>query len=362
MSDDDTAPKEIEEGPDDEGFLEKIGGALSELTIPKWIRENVKRVLGRLSSAGAELAAAKIEGKAAEIRAKHDGKAAEIRAEHDARAILMKRTAEEIGEKLNISPTYARIASEQAAARIVGEQLNLDRIVEEALVDHLPNELKNKKKLRANAESVEAEISEEFLGEFAREAGAKTTEQMRAMFARLLAGEIVRPGSYSTKTLKIVGELDPIIAKQFQKFCSACCAFYYPGRELIDVRMITIGEKAGENGLAKYGFPYGEIDELRQIGLVRIDLDGYYKLSVSSQKFRGIISPFYFQGSPSIMFTSTEWETPYFKVSGPGLTKAGLELYPIVDLEETPDYAADLVAFLADKQTQIVPFNHFPFD
>ena len=55
-----------------------------------------------------------------------------------------------------------------------------------------------------------------------RRGSQKSSEDMQRRFARVLAGEIEKPGSYSILTLKTLGELDQNIATLFKKLCSAC--------------------------------------------------------------------------------------------------------------------------------------------
>ena len=43
---------------------------------------------------------------------------------------------------------------------------------------------------------------------------------MQRRFGRVLAGEIEKPGSYSTRTVKILSELDHDVAVLFKKLCS----------------------------------------------------------------------------------------------------------------------------------------------
>lgn len=70
--------------------------------------------------------------------------------------------------------------------------------------------------------SVEEEISEDWLNIFEKEACNKSSEDMRLLFGKILAGEIHKPSSYSMKTIKLISELDNEAAKLFQICCSLC--------------------------------------------------------------------------------------------------------------------------------------------
>jgi hypothetical protein len=66
------------------------------------------------------------------------------------------------------------------------------------------------------APEFDQEADADWINLFARHAEAATSERMRALFAKVLAGEIRKPGSFSPTTMRMVSELDPQTARDFQ--------------------------------------------------------------------------------------------------------------------------------------------------
>src|SRR5208283_1459027 len=56
---------------------------------------------------------------------------------------------------------------------------------------------------------------------FERYAEDASSETMRALWARVLAGEIRRPGQFSLRTLRFMSELDATTAKLFESYARA---------------------------------------------------------------------------------------------------------------------------------------------
>ncbi len=58
---------------------------------------------------------------------------------------------------------------------------------------------------------------EDWMNAFIRFAEDASSERLQDMFSRILAGEVVRPGTFSLSTLRTVSELDQSIAKDFSQ-------------------------------------------------------------------------------------------------------------------------------------------------
>jgi hypothetical protein len=56
----------------------------------------------------------------------------------------------------------------------------------------------------------------DWIDKFTRFAEDASSERLQDLFARILAGEVRRPGSYSLSTLRVVSELDKSLAEDFQ--------------------------------------------------------------------------------------------------------------------------------------------------
>jgi uncharacterized protein DUF2806 len=65
-----------------------------------------------------------------------------------------------------------------------------------------------------------AEIDDDWLNVFARMAEDKSSEELRSLFGKILAGEIRKPGSFSLRTMQFVSTLSKSEAEQISEFFS----------------------------------------------------------------------------------------------------------------------------------------------
>jgi hypothetical protein len=207
-----------------------VGGALSAVVdtigdlvtgIPAPIRKNAFKAFGRLCTAAVEYPVALIEGAIAEKQA-----------ESRARVKLIDVSASQIAEQMKTNPEYARAAATKFAHKIIRERVNVDQIAGIAAA-----ELKSEQSAIANDKEPEAPpISEDWLNAFESEAAQISSEQMKNLFAKVLAGEIRRPTSYSIKTIKLMAQLDNRAATLFRLLCSLSISLRFQNSNILDAR------------------------------------------------------------------------------------------------------------------------------
>ncbi len=198
---------EISDNNSMENPIDTIGDAISGIPAP--IRKNLFIALNQLCTALIDIPVAYLEGKAAENRA-----------ETSARITMINTAAEQMAKQMNIDPQYSQIAANKYGQKILREQINLDMIGQNAL-----KELSSAQSPQSNSQenkSAQKEISVDWLNSFEEEARHKTSDEMRLLFGKILAGEISKPSSYSIKTVRLISQLDNQAAKIFQTFCSLC--------------------------------------------------------------------------------------------------------------------------------------------
>jgi len=334
--------------PDDEtgildGALDVVTDAITGVSIPKPIKQNAFKAFGRLCSAAIEVPAAYFEGVAAEKRA-----------ETQARVKLIETNATQIASQMEVDPEYARVAVRKFGQKIIKEQVNLDLVSEKAA--------ETLKSTTVADDSKEVpEIDDDWLNQFEKEASQKSTEEMQEMFGRILAGEIQRPSSYSIRAVKILGELDKRTAKLFKKFCSCCVFLEVPTDEkiILDARVPSVGGNAGSNALKKYGLDFGKLNALQEYGLIISDYNSWFDYQVCiAVKDNTVPMGFRHQGKEWGLLPAEERKpgTP-LKVSGVALTKAGQELFQIIDTEEIPEYTEALFEYFEGQNLKVVPVN-----
>ncbi|MBD9461820.1 DUF2806 domain-containing protein [Pseudomonas sp. Pdm06] len=326
---------------------ESLGGGITGLTetagdwivdtvsgLPAPVRKNALKAFGQLCTAAIQVPIAILEGIAMEKRA-----------ETQARLKLIDKSSSQISDNMGVNLSYAHLASDKFAKKIVREQVNVDKIAAIALED-LRSESDTE-----NLAGDEREFSDDWLNTFEREARDKSSEEMQTLFGRILAGEIKRPNTFSIKTIRTIGQLDSDIAEMFVKFCSLAATLGHDGVS-VDTRIIKIGESAGSNGLKKYGLNYYSLLLMEEYGLVASNMStkATYGPCVEDEK-KHVTLPFTFQGRVWKLRrknTLPDAEAS-LGISGVALTKVGRELSRIVDIQPEPEYMQDLIDSFSEK-------------
>ena len=343
---DETKPDQLATTKDGAGSLPKVvTDFLSRLNLPDSIIPNAVKAFGRLCTAGIEWPVAYLEGKAAETRAGTE-----------ARIKITENIAAQIDQQIKVDPEYARRSVKKYGEKILREQVNLDEI--SAVAANELNKATSESSIDQSAENGEEQtINDDWLNGFEAEARQKSTEEMQLLFGRILAGEISKPGTYSIRTVKILGELDQNVALLFKKLCSVCIALEVTNsRYIIDIRVSSLGGNAGSNALRKYGLGFGELNMLNEYGLIISDYNSWhdYHLSIVNET-NPIPLPFLHQGRYWALLPSPEWKKKEaFGVSGVALSHAGCELFRIVDQDPMEQYTEDLKKFFAENHLQML--------
>jgi len=322
----------------DLSLISEVGGLVADTWsgLPGPIRKNAWKAFGQLCTAAIQVPVAVLEGKAAEIRA-----------ETDARVKLIAQSALQISDGLEVNPAYAQLAANKFSNRIVRQQGNVDKIGKIASDDLLATST-------ANSDADIEEINNDWLNTFEREAQEKSSEEMQALFGRILSEEIKQPGSFSGHTVRLLGQLDPGAAKLFVRFCSISLAMGI--FEDFDNRVISFG-KTPANSIKEYGLNYTNLVLLVEYGLVSANLDSTasYQGSILSNNQARPIVPIRHAGKywglralDSASLSSIE------KIRGVSLTKAGRELAKIIDVEPDESYSKLVVDYFHSVGYQFV--------
>ena len=309
--------------------------------IPLSVKRNFFKALDRLVCAAIDIPVGALERRSAE-------KWAETEARNK---IMGGITGQTVGQ-MEVDREYAQRAFKKYGEKILREQGNLDKIFAFAT-----NFLKKETLVDASDQAVDTSddntIHDDFLNTFHKEGSQKSSEEMQLLFARILAGEIQQPGSYSIKAVKILGELDQNIATLFRKLCSACVAIVVDNKtngHIVDARVCTLGGRAGTNVLSKYGLSFDQLNLLNEYGLVISNYDPGFPYLVS-----GTGIPFRHQGRTWVLLPTKEHtKSKELRVSGVALSRVGRELFPIVDQDPMENYTQELKRFFAEQNLQMI--------
>jgi len=220
-----------------------------------------------------------------------------------------------------------------------------------------------------NIESVnyrEAPINDDWLNNFENEARSKSTEEMQALFARILAGEIKKPGSYSRRAVKILSQLPQNAARKFKHLCSLCIIIGHPDAAFAnDARVPVPNDDAKSNHLYRYGLIYKDLNLLNENGLI---LSNYHTSHSADWCIPGALrenaEPFWYQGRYWILEPMNGWKktNERFRIWGVGLSQAGRELIHIAGYDPAPKFTKDLKEFFAKQKLKMTevddPWKH----
>ena len=302
--------------------------------IPAPVRRNFLKAFGQLCTAAVDIPVSYLTGKADERRA-----------ETAARIKLINVTAGQIAQQMLVDPEYAHVAVRKFGHRVIREQINLDMISQKAA-----SELRDDGEARDQSVTEETgdAIDDDWLNVFEAEGRQISTEEMQVYFGKVLAGEIRRPGTYSTRTVRILASLDQKVSNNFVTICSMGISQFQ------DFRVSSLGGNAGSNALQDYGLNFDTLNLLNEHGLVIADYNSQRDLTpcvaVPATPVLTFCIPFDYQGRHWILVPKSEDGVgKNVRINGVALTNSGRELSRIVEIKPMPDYSKALAEFF-DKR------------
>ena len=253
----------------------------------------------------------------------------QAQAQSEARAALMPSGAQASGE-LDIGAVVEQRIRFQEGKR----QANIMSVVAKAADQHEGREV------------TQSDPDHDWTARFFSDVQDVSSEEMQAIWARVLAGEVERKGSISIRTLQVLKNLDQTTAQLFKKMCSSC--LYLPTRRLPsvgDARVPSLGGNAAMNALSEYGFRFADLNRLNECNLIISDYNSWQDYTVSVTESPKTL-PFQFQDASWVLTRSGDqtrrWDG---KMSGVALSLSGRELAAVVDLEPAETFGAALRAF-----------------
>ena len=335
MSDQPGTEVTVPNPPDESSVLTLITDLAETVAtgIPAPIRKTFFKAVHQLCMAGVDVGVAKLEGIAAETRAGTKN-----------RVKILDTTGSQIAKRLDVTQEYVDAALDNASAQIVKKRINLDKTVLIAIKD-----VQEKPTLQIGSEPTieRKEISDDWLNAFQQEAENMSSEHMQMLFGKILAGEIRKPTSFSIRTVKLMAQLDNRPAQLFRKLCSIACTLRF-GSLVTDSRVIAVKGNASSNGLQDFGLSFGDLNVLFEYGLIINDYNSYMMYLGSIAREHGVAMPFTYLNKPYALVPKapmTMEQMMAFKVNGVALSRAGMELLDIVEVEEDANFTAALTAF-----------------
>ena len=180
-------------------------------------------------------------------------------------------------------------------------------------------------------ECSEEPVDNDWLSRFFNSVENISDNDMQVIWAKILAGEVKRPKTYSLRTLDTLRNLSKDEALLFQKIAP----FVFYGDEF---KYISSNSKL----LEKYGINYGDIILLNECGLLNITSFMGLKISLIKEQMSEII----YSAERAVIFENKQAKDTVFDIDVYKLTTAGMELFDIVKKECNNDYILDLAEII----------------
>ncbi|MEH2626794.1 hypothetical protein V1292_004849 [Bradyrhizobium sp. AZCC 1719] len=210
------------------GTLEVVKQVIGDINLPKLIAGPAGDAISRLIAGGADIPAAWLEQKAKSIRDKTA-----------AQSQIAKTLADAASELVKNDPGLVQRAADAFLAKELRHQHNRETIAVKAI-----------EQLKETSDAETTKPDDDWLNMFARHAQEASSERLQDMWARVLAGQLRKPHSFSLQTLRFISELDEQIAALFDKWSV----------RVIGAELIAFPETHGDN--------FTELLALEEYGLV----------------------------------------------------------------------------------------------
>ena len=192
------------------------------------------------------------------------------------------------------------------------------------------------------------EVDHDWTARFFNDVQDVSSEELQALWAKILAGEVERPGSTSLKAMNILRGLDRTTAVLFRRLCSARMTplvglqgggSVQTGTDIVP----SLDSHATGTFLEEYGLSYASLNRLNEHGLIVPEYNSTWMNLVAdtgpSKSPRWSSMAFGFQGRAWV-FVPIDGREGDFKIETSGilLTHSGMELARVVDIEAMPEY------------------------
>lgn len=188
----------------------------------------------------------------------------------------------------------------------------------------------------------EEPVDQDWLTRFFNTSMDVSDEKMQEVWARLLAGELEKPGSYSLRAMEVLKNITARDAIIFEK----ACRFAFENKNIIieNRLFVTLGRRETEP-LLEFGFGNEEKNHLASIGLMLEQRSSWYIQSSNENAMVKYQGKSYILTSPHRQFKEsfTTWE----------LTEVGAELCRLVQSNPHQEYLDGFVKHCKSKDIEV---------
>lgn len=245
--------------------LADVVSGIDGIPLPPVVKKSFWKALSTLIAGVVDLPAAWLESKSQAIRDDTTGK-----------SLITTEAAKAASKRFSSDEQLIQRSVEHFGERILKEQKNREAIAQ-ATLKELGSSLPNK--------DTDQEIDEDWLDMFSRISEKRSNQDMQLYLAKLLAGEIKKPGSFDPSTVEVLAKLTPAIAKNFQNFCNISMVVAASRDDSVvylndDYPFVLVEPYGlpGQNALSELGFSYSVLTHLQDADLVQYDLSAWRDL------------------------------------------------------------------------------------
>ena len=119
------------------------------------------------------------------------------------------------------------------------------------------------------------EVDHDWTARFFNDVQDVSSEEMQHLWARILVGEVERPGSTSTRTLSVLKDMNKRVAQIFSWFCTLCIYSEWNRHGNGDDGRVC---NACFDRITTRGFRRSYLDLLNEHGLVNSDFDSWHDM------------------------------------------------------------------------------------
>jgi len=217
---------------------------------------------------------------------------------------------------------------------------------EEAKKQENIEEITRKALPHLDAESKPEAIENDWIANFFDRSRLISDDEMQQLWARVLAGEANKHGSYSKRTINMLASLDKRDAERFTALCTFCWMFG---------GVTALVFKVDDPIYERHGVTFGSLMHFEDIGLVQFEhLAGFIR-----EKLPKVITPHYY-GTPLQLTMPAESDNT-IDIGHVLLTQVGQELAPISGSKPDPEffkYVQEHWTYLQPDLTPPAPSAH----
>ena len=292
-------------------------------------------------------------------RARQGAEALRISAQGNADAMQIIARAQSDARATLVSP-HAAVQGEIDFTQMVNQRLEFQ---EEKRQGNIQSVVRLAAEELQDQNVPDTDTNHDWAARFFNEVQDVSSEDMQDLWAKVLAGEVRKPGSTSIRTLNILRNIEKDTATLFRRLCSGCVSLSLGESQLMDIRLLSLGGNAANNALQKFGISFGVLNLLNENGLVISDYNSRfdYRIAVGISLPGGTEQPamtrvpFKYQSRYWVLQPQHSFDySQEFMLSGVALTRAGCELSRVVELEAMEDYTLELTKFFKSRKLKML--------